>query len=238
MKSFARALNALALMHFLAILAFLGFLAGTDRLSMERLRALPAMFAPTISQQKADDEISRAQEKAEQERLAAMIALDEPSNGADDRTLAIRKTRDLISEERRRAEQDIAVLRTKIESDIAALDAQRAAFAAEKAKYDLERQRIESLASDAQFQKVLGTFKALPPVNQKALIEEYLRLGKDEFALDLLDNLDKRTSQILFSLYESGSDLPAAADLLSRLRVRGTAADSASAGETADLQEQ
>lgn len=230
MKTILRVINILALLHFCAILAAVGYLGLTDRLSSQRLKSVTALFGTTVSAEKAAADAASASAAVDSAKAAQLAALDEPSDGADSRTSAILKSRDLIAESRQRAEADLAALRTRLENDIAALAAQRKAFEADQEAALQERKRIDALTSDAQFQKVLGTFKALPAQNQKNLVDEYLRTGRDTFVLDLLDNLDKRTSQALFALYDAQPDLSTAADLLTRLRVRGLTAGSADPG--------
>ena len=69
MKSLWSTVSFLSVVHLLALLMFIGWLAQSDRLSMDRLHQLRDMFEPTVTDaesaaEAAADEASRAENEA------------------------------------------------------------------------------------------------------------------------------------------------------------------------------
>ncbi len=224
MRTFWNVLSILAVAHLLALLGFVGFLAGSDRLNEERIETIRDLLAVTVSAETAARE--EAARLAEQE--AQRAEADRPPQGNPGSEVRLQQTANseaLLQEQTLRSLQNAANietylnnLRAEIEQKAKDLEEARAAFRAEVA-------RQQELQADEQFAKVLETFKGLPAEQQKAHIDELLSRGNEDFALDLLNALDKRTAQKLFGEYQTPEEITLAADLLTRLKERGVSAD-------------
>lgn len=216
MKTLFTTLGIISVANLLAIIGFVGFLAGTDRLNRARIDEVRGILAPTITEVAQLEEEENADSEADTDEPDVDVA----NEGVESRNKLIRTTEEILREKNIRAQQDLENMKRYVDRRLQDIESAQTKLDEERQEFDAEVKRVQALRADEQFQKVVNTFKGIGAEQQKALLDQYLAQGKDELALDILDALDKRTMQKLFKTYDAGPDVATATDLLERLKNR------------------
>jgi membrane protein involved in colicin uptake len=239
MRAIWTILSTIAVANLVALLSFLGWLKMTDRLSMERVKAVREVITPTLAQ---DAEKKKTDEAAAKE--AAGEAKEKARHEAPPLTaeaaLAIRdQAAELERQKVRRLEREVADL-------TAALDLAKTQFVA--AKGEIERERAEAKAaleageSSPQFKKTVGVLEAVKPAEARNILAQMLVDGVSaaggatvgtggtaarptesglKRVVGYLNAMQDRTRAKVISEFQK-EDPGLAADLLERLRAFGT----------------
>lgn len=75
MKSLWSVVSFLAVVHLLALLGFLGWMYGSDRLSLERVRTVRELFAMTMAEEKKQKEEQERETTVNPERDSSMFQM-------------------------------------------------------------------------------------------------------------------------------------------------------------------
>lgn len=227
MKVLFKSIMILAILHFLLITGFVGWMFATGRLDGRRFDELRNMVAETIA----------ARDKREAEEQAAVdVALKEQQlaeNQAIPLTSDDRITRKLIASEAdqqlvQRMRRDIQDLQRTLQIERAQLDEERREFLAEKDAFDDARERIQQTEGSEQFQAALATLASMKKDKAHSLLNETLTSDPQGFekVIAYLDNLEDRQRAEILSVFEE-DDPALAAKLLELLRTRGVVATAA-----------
>lgn len=233
MKSIWTILSVIAVANLIALLCFAGWLRLTDRLNMDRVRAVREVLSPTLidetAKKKADEAaaalaIAEAKEKSRREAppLTAEAALTIRDQAAE-----------LERQKVRRLEREVADLTT-------ALDLAKSQFLS--AKSEIEKERAEAKAameageSSPQFKKTVGVLEAVKPAEARNILAQMLvDAGVPNASgsapkptesglkrvVGYLNAMQDRTRAKVVSEFQK-EDPALAADLLERLRAFGT----------------
>lgn len=236
MRALWTILSTIAVANLVALIAFLGWLRMTDRLNMERVKAVREVITPTLAQ---DAEKKKSDEQAA--KVAAGEAKEKARREAPpltaEATLALRdQAAELERQKVRRLEREVADL-------TAALDLAKTQFVA--AKGEIERERAEAKAaleageSSPQFKKTVGVLEAVKPAEARNILAQMLvdGVGAGSAAtgastarptesglkrvVGYLNAMQDRTRAKVISEFQK-EDPALAADLLERLRAFGT----------------
>ncbi len=224
MKSFWSVLSVVAVANLLALLALVGWLAASDRLNLDRMRAIRAALAPTITFERAKQ---REEQKAAGEE--AVLAIKRAKMGAPPVTAAerlnLRLEQSAMDRQRSdRVRKEIEDLRRALLLERERLDRDIETFRTEKAAFDAERARVAGGVGEEQFQKTLTTLEGLKPAKAKVALREVLDAGGIEQVVSYLDGMQDRTRTRVIDEFIK-DDAKLAADLLERLRSRGVEGD-------------
>lgn len=248
MKSFWKVLSVLAVANLLALGAFVGWLVKSDRLSMDRVRAVREVIVKPIALEQAElDQQSKDQEAAKAAAEAEAKANRPPLTAAEKLQARIEAT-ELDRQRIERLKREVADLQNQLIAERARLDSDRAAFDAQKKEFEEYVASVNGVGTDAQFQKTLKILTTQKPQQAVTLIMEMLAdkappaeitmapvangaspqpeppAGPSEESLKTvvayLDAMgDKPRAGIMQALTKTNPKL--AADLLERLRKRG-----------------
>lgn len=233
MRALWTILSTIAVANLVAILAFVGWLRMTDRLNMERVKAVREVITPTLAQ-----EAEKKKEEEEEAKVAAGVAKEKARREAPpltaEATLAIRdQAAELERQKVRRLEREVADLTT-------ALDLAKTQFVAAKA--EIERERAEAKAaleageSSPQFKKTVGVLEAVKPAEARNILAQMLLDGAGtpgvgttvrptesglKRVVGYLNAMQDRSRAKVISEFQK-EDPALAADLLERLRAFGT----------------
>jgi len=223
-RIFMTVLISLAVANFLAIGGFVGWLAATDRLDLERLEEIRTILAETRADEAArlEAEDQEATRVAQQQAEDAKNAL--PPLNAGELLDALQEHEEAAQLRVARMEREAADLRRALERERDELDRRVAAFEQEKAQFDAMRQRLAEVEGDGQFQQALALYKALPAAKAQEMLQTLIDEGRVDQVVDYLNAMDTRTARKIVERFE---DPAVAADLLERLRVRGLQASAA-----------
>lgn len=224
--------SALAVGHLLAIAGFCGWLVATERLDIERVREIRAMVQETIPQQQAREEAEREAAEAAAEAEAAARAAAEDAGiplMADGVVRAKLEASEMDVQRLNRMRQQVADLEEAVRIQRETLEAERAAFAQEKADYEAERQRITQVEGTEQFQTALRVYEGLRPDAAQNMLQALMAgageaQGSPDRGEDLvvayLNAMQERQRNKIMAEFEA-EDPALAAALLERLRTRG-----------------
>lgn len=209
--------STVALANLLAFAGFAGWLGVTGRLSADRIERVRAMLAETIEEENARLEAERAAAAAD----AAALAMEEDSRrppvSTQDR-LTLQAQHDTVMQQQlERARETLNSMRNALAQERAKLDADTAAFLAEREAFDAMRARIAEIEGDEQFAKAVGLYESMRPGDAANALRILTETGQTEQVVSYLDAMDPRKASKIIGQFEP----VLAAGLLERLRTRG-----------------
>ncbi|MCC6425360.1 MAG: hypothetical protein IT435_00935 [Phycisphaerales bacterium] len=223
MKTLLTALTVIAIANLLAILGFVGWLAGTDRLDRARIDKIRTMFAETIPAQNAreSDEAAKIQAAAAAQEQAKKDA--RPPLTASEQLAARVEATEIDRQRAERLRREITDLQKGLVEREAQVEKHKQELEKEKAEFVRMRQEVMATESDAQFKKTLTILEGLKPAECKTTLKEVMAAtpkGLDQ-VVSYLNAMDDRVRTKVIGEFIK-EDPKLAANLLERLRVRGT----------------
>jgi len=232
MRTILNALVIFALANLFAALGFVGWLGLNDRLSIDRVKRVGEMFSETVT--------------GEQKRLGAeaeeRAALLQASDQVDDADLVPVETSELLRrsieanelkrQELERLHREVEDLKATLQRERDDVDRGRQVLEAERAAFDAERAKIREIEGSAQFEKALAVLKNLKPDKAWEMLTATLAEGEDGMTrtVEFLNALpDRQRAKVLGECIDDDSALAAA--LLDRLRTRGLEAPPIGGGD-------
>jgi hypothetical protein len=212
-------LSVLAIANLLALLAFVGWLVSSERLDLDRFNELRETLSETIPAREA-----RLEEEARDARLEAAEAEEERRALIPPLTAADKLRNNAIAEEvdRQRLERlsrEVRDLRRTIDRERSQLDERVELFEAEKADFERMRSRIREIEGEDQFRKAVTNLQAQRPEKARDILQALIDGGEVDQAVAYLNAMGDRQAAKIIGAFE---DAALAADLLERLRTRGT----------------
>lgn len=177
MKKLWSILSILAIANLLAMIAFVGYLKATDRLSMDRMRELRERFSTTVSQ----DAAKKAQDEADKQAVETKAAEDEkaakpPLNA--EQQLATRVELSQLDQQRlQRLREEIEGLRKTLASERSDLDRRQQKLDADQKAFSDQVTQFTQSAGDEQFKKTLGILQSVKSKDAKAMLTEMLTVS-------------------------------------------------------------
>jgi len=224
MKMLLRVFMILAVIHLLAIIGFVGWMAGTGHLDGRRLDELKSMVNETVAKRDARElEAQREAEAAAQKPDDEVIPLT--AEQKINRKLGSSEADRQVVQRMRREVQD---LQRTLQLERTKLDESRATFLAERDAFEQQREKIRQIEGDEQFQGALATLAAMKADQAHSLLLETLSIGPDGYdtVVAYLNSMSARKRAEIMGKFEE-KDPVLAADLLERLRTRGVGATAA-----------
>jgi len=227
MKTILHVVVILALAHFLALLAFVGWLGVNNRLSMSRVEQVRMMFGETVAAESA-----RSDAAAEEARIAE-IAAKEIDEGVllpiDSGELLVQRTHDSRLDRQRieRLKREVEDLQRTVQREQGDLDRRHEQLMRAQAAFDQRRAAIAEIEGAEQFLKAVGVLNGLKPAAAKTTIVALLDQtdGPDGQhaeirAVAYLNAMNARQrTKVMAEFVKDDPEL--AADLLERLRTKG-----------------
>ncbi|MEO1534809.1 MAG: hypothetical protein AAFS11_04500 [Planctomycetota bacterium] len=220
MKALFTAVAALAIVHLLAVVGFVGWFVASGRVDDRRIAELTGMVTETV----ADRDAREAEETAaaEADALAAEAAEQDIPLTAEqqiDRKLSLSEADRQVVQRMRREVED---LRRALGAERRLLDEQREGFITERDAFNREREKIAMTEGDEQFQQVLSTLKGMKSDLAHELLSTTIvqEVEGEDIVVAYLDNLPSRNRAKILDEFNT-EDPALAARLLERLRTRG-----------------
>lgn len=234
MKNIWMIVSTLAIANLLAIIALLGWLHSSDRLSRQRIEAIRSMLSVSVAQEAAAEAQKAAEAAAEQQRAEAEARQAVPPVTAADRIaerqLEAEKQLQVVLRQR----QELENLREGLMKQLADLERREQALAARAAAFEAEQKRIAETEGAEQFKIALATLENQRPKDAQAVLQAMLNAGDGDQVVSYLNRMDEsKRAKVLAEFVKIEPTV--AADLLERLRTRGLTppADSALEGASA-----
>lgn len=211
----------LSVMNILAIGGLLGWLKISDRLSKERVESLKKIFVRTVAQEQADAAavvVQAAEEKKSADEKARMAI---PPETAAEKIAAQKQEDEQSLQAIQRKQQELESLRASLMSELAKLEGREKQLAAEKAAFAGERARIADTEGAKHFKDALATLEGQKPKDAKQVLKALIDASQKHQAVSYLAKMEEgKRSKVIAEFVKDDAGL--AADLLERLRTRGT----------------
>jgi predicted nuclease with TOPRIM domain len=228
MKSVGLILFTLAVANLLAIAGFVGWLAASDRLDMDRMRKIREMLAVTRTEERAKADEAAVEQKRLDAEQAEKARLSGPPESSAERIEQNRDEADRRQEAASRLRKELDDLRRRLLADQVKLDDERRSFEAERTMFVSQRDEALKLAGSEQFKQALSTLEAQKPKDAHSVLKAMLDGGEKAKVVEYLAAMQDRTRGRVMAEFVKG-DAAVAAELLERLRARGTAGLAAAA---------
>ena len=244
MKRVWNVLAFLAIVNLIAIAGFVGWLALSDRLSTDRLRAVREMLKPTVAEQ-ASAEASHNAEAAAKAKEAAEAAKRAGAPVSSDQRIEDRhQAQDALDQQLVRMKDENRQLKELLQGKREEVERQTAALEAARVEFEKQQAEWKQLAQDEQFQQAVGALEAQKPADAAKVLSALLTAtpaapgtGGDgtqekkqrEIVIRYLAAMaDRSRAKIIAEFIKTDDRL--AAGLLEDLRNRGRVAATANAG--------
>ena len=214
-------ITVMALANFVATLALGAWLVSSGRLDKERFNAIRATLGETVVAEQTRLEDETRQQEIEDARVQAEIdALIPPLTAAD----KLRNTAEAEEVDRQRIDRltrDVRDLQRTIDRERQELDVRQEAFNREKAAFESMRSRIREIEGQDQFKKAVQNLQSQKTPKARDILQALIDQGNIDQAVAYLNAIGDRQAAKIIGAFE---DPAVAADLLERLRTRGTEA--------------
>lgn len=176
MKRLCTVVGMLATAHLLGVLAFAGWLFGTDRLSEARIEAVRLLLREPVPVEAARLEAERAAAEAEAAKQPAPLPPTPPL--PSDQLVSVLHT-GLRAEEFRnqRLERETEDLVRTLSLERARLDRDRKEFEEERRSFLEMRKDLEEMEGEEQFQDAVAVLKEIKPASAKVMLQELIEGG-------------------------------------------------------------
>ena len=230
MKSLWSVVSFLAVVHLLALLGFLGWMYGSDRLSLERVRTVRELFAMTMTDEKMQKEEQERETTVNPERDSSMFQMSS--------TRQIELMTDVQRQEL------LATQRMKDESEMHArqFSLLNQKIASEREEFEKERRRWEEATgadrerkTNEQFTQTVIQYESLPAKQGKQVLIELINSGNREQAVAYLDAMKPRATSKILKEFKSPEEIILAAELLEELRIFGLGTGDSQESSNADV---
>ena len=214
-------ITVLALANMLAMLGFAGWLVGTGRLDAERFNEIREKLGETVEAEAArleqEDREAALEAEAAKEEKRALI----PPITAAERLRNEESAREVDRQRLERLAREVRDLKSTLGRERRLLDERIGTFEEEKAQFEAMRSRIREIEGQDQFQKAVSHLQAQRPDTARDILQAMMAGGDTDQAVAYLNAMGGRQAAKIIGAFE---DPAVAADLLERLRTRGTEA--------------
>lgn len=218
MRSLWIIITTIALANFLAVVALVAWLAGTGRLSNERVNAVREMFTTTVEQDEAQRKLEEAQ-RAQDEAAAAQDAfMREPPTPAESEVADQQAVSNAAQQDLSRLTREAEDLRRTFARELAQIERAREQLRQERADFDALRARLAALEGSEQFEKAVALYQQVKPQQAKAMLQTLIDQGEMEQVVSYINAMQVRTATKIIAEFD---DPALAATLLERVRTRG-----------------
>jgi len=215
-------ISTLAIANLLALIGLVAWMQATDRLDANRVQKLREMFSVTISAERAQEEqkIVLAQAAEVQAKAGAQIGKDPTT--AEDKLEAAAVREEVETQRARRVQRETSDLINTLMREREELERQREAFGIQMVEFEAMRARIAEEEGSEQFQKTVQLYQTVKPVEAKNMMRSLIADGQTDQVVSYINALQSRIASKIISEFQA-EDPNLAADLLEKLRMRGTA---------------
>ncbi len=223
MRTLVAAFIVLVLIHVIAAVSGIAWLAGSGRLSGERFARVAEIFKPTLAEDQAAAE-AEALTLEEQGVVAEQQAWDElvsvGSGTLADMMAAQWSSGQVAMQERER-------LRLDTEQLLEQMTLFRRGFEDEKAAFDAARETFEREAAaqitrleDEDFLQAVSMFEKMDPGQVKLIFNEMIREDRMPKVVDYLASMKMRSAISILSEFDGPDEVPLVEDLMTRIEAR------------------
>jgi flagellar motility protein MotE (MotC chaperone) len=224
MKTFAQVIGIICVLHMLALGGFVGYLAGTDRLSRDRVLEAAQMFRVTITEE-AELAKAAAEADAQSQEIAARVELTSgksaPTSVAQ-RLAEERQRNEITLRQLERTRQEIESLRMNLTQRQAQMDRERDELLAEKQALEQRLKDLEQRYNEEGFRKAVALYESLPAKQVKQMFVGLLESNETDQVISYLESMQPRKAAAILKEFKTQAEALQAAQLTQKLRERGS----------------
>lgn len=226
MRSLWTIITVVALANLLAIAGFAGWLAASNRVNMDRIERVRAVFAPTVAQEEADARKAQAEQEALEQQQTEEARIGSMPMTADDRTQTLEELEAIANMRAARAEGETRRLMDALELSWEELKRERAKFEQERKEFLAMRDRLAETEGSEQFRKAVSLYESVGAEAAASMFRELIRQDgptpgqNTEAVASYLNSMKSRTAAQIIQIFQD-ADPAMAADLLERVRNYG-----------------
>jgi len=224
MKTFARVIALLAVIHVLALGGLAGWLAATDRLNRDRAEQVVEMLATTIEQaeqQRQAEQRKHAAEQAQRNRQARIANIGEAGSAAE-QLAEQRKQNEVLLRRLERTRSEIQVLRDSLALARRRMEDQRDKLVEQKRTLEKRLETIEKQLNDDGFKRAVALYESIPPDQAKQMFLQLMEQNHTDQVVMYLEAMKPRKAAGVLREFEQGPEIARAVELTERLRARGS----------------
>lgn len=221
MRTLWNILSFLAVVNLLALVAFIGWLWQSDRLSPERIEQIRAMLSLTVAEQQQQALKAEQAAQAERAEQREQARRTDPPLPAAHQVAAV----NLVREQQQRA---IARLEDERNLMMAQIDRIRREYDDAQRQFEQQKQKwYDSIAAeqrrreDEQFQQALRLYESIPPKQAQAMLSALVAGGEMNQAVAYFDAMNARAAAKIIREFKTAPETELAKDLLEALRTFG-----------------
>lgn len=215
-------ISTLAIANLLALIGLVGWLHSTDRLDADRVQRLREMLSVTISSERAEAEQKLMLAQAAEEQAKSVAQVGKNPTTAEDKLEAAAVREEVETQRARRVQRETSDLINTLMREREELERQREEFQNQMNEFEAMRTRIAEEEGSEQFQKTVQLYQSVKAVEAKNMMRSLIGDGHTDQVVSYLNALPPRNASKIVSEFQA-EDPDLAADLLEKLRMRGTA---------------
>lgn len=215
-------ISTLAVANLFALLGFIFWLNATDRINPERVERIRTLFAPTVAAEKAGVEQRAAEAEAAAAAALEAAKVGKPPLTAEQKIDDESAKEEIAAQHGRRVQRETADLINTLVREREELERQRTQFQSEVDAFNMMRRTIANEEGSEQFQKTVLVYQSVKPPEAKNMMSTLLAAGQMEQVVSYINALSPRIASKIITEFQN-QDPALAAELLERLRLRGTA---------------
>ncbi len=220
MKTLWHMTSFLAVVNFLVLLMFVGWLYQSGRLNRDRIEEIRELLAPTVAEAREAETDAAAVAASEERARIEQIREANPFPPSGEHVHFIERVRQQERDRMRRAETEMAALRSQLIQARRGLTEERAAFEAERDSWRLAQNADVDEASVRQFARVVGLLEQISPRQAKDMLVGLMRDDRTNEAVEYLNAMKPfNASEVVRSFKTDEQTL--ATELLQRMKALG-----------------
>jgi len=224
MRTLFNVVAVLAILHIVAGLGFVGWLAGTGRLNKQRLVDTRNVFALTVEQEKekqAEEAEKAEQTRIEAERQARLSGVGGLASTAD-QLREEEQRNEILLRQLERTRREIEALSDNLTLARQRMERQHEDLLAAKEQLEDRIQQIESRLNDEGFKKAVTLYETLPSKQVKQMFIELMTADQTDEVVAYLEAMQPRKAAGVLKEFKERDEVDLAVELTQRLRERGS----------------
>ncbi len=221
LKAMGKAAIFLVILHFVLIVGAVGYLAGTDRLSVDRVKRIGEMFSLTLNEEVAKNEELAEALKLEQNKTAKMAKLSQIENGLQSRKEVIKQKQnhdDAAADQLAMAKMVNQAIEKSVAQATVKINRESKKIAEKIKNFEAEVQRQVDLRENKDFLKALKMYSASKPDVAKEMFQGLIAGGQLTEVVDYLSEMSARKRDKIMAEFKTPGELKTAVMLIEKVR--------------------
>jgi hypothetical protein len=224
MKKTWDVVSFLAVVNLVALLMFGAWLWRSDRMSVDRVRQIRAVLAPTVAEEETRRQEAEAEAAAEALAAEARARGDKPLPSAAE-LVRVERLGEQTQQAIRRLQDHAAMHESALKLRSTVLDERETRLSAREQAWEQNIEAELERRIDEQFQKTVALYESLAGKQAKQMLLELVEMGEVDQAVAYLDAMQPRAATKTLREMKTDAENELATELLERIRIFGIEAE-------------